>query len=97
MVEEQIKQLAEAGVGRVGIPLDLCTEELSERLKGASAGGPCIWEKRLEALENAVQVIGRAIIRFTSQLTTSLKGRGCPLIISAYDYYYVSMFTKDLI
>ncbi len=56
---EQIERLAEAGVDRIGISLDVPTKELFEKVKGASAGGPYVWEGHIEALEKAVQILGR--------------------------------------
>jgi biotin synthase len=51
--------LAEAGVERIGIPLDAATEELFDKVKGSSAGGPYSWEKQFELLDEAVKIFGR--------------------------------------
>ena len=56
---EQMKQLKEAGVDRVGIPLDTPTERLFKEIKGSAAGGPYIWDRHMEALEIAVRTLGR--------------------------------------
>jgi biotin synthase len=53
---ENIRQLADAGIERIGIPLDAATEGLFDRIKGPSAGGPYRWNKQLELLKEAVQV-----------------------------------------
>jgi biotin synthase len=55
---ENIKRLAEAGVERVGIPLDAATPQLFEEIKGASAGGPYNWQSQWRLLEEAVSIFG---------------------------------------
>ncbi|MFH0749097.1 MAG: radical SAM protein [Candidatus Bathyarchaeota archaeon] len=59
LTREQIIKLKDAGVDRVGIPLDVPTKELFEEVKGEAIGGPYVWEKSLEALRIGVQVLGR--------------------------------------
>jgi biotin synthase len=56
---DNIRFLAEAGVERIGIPLDAATEELFDKVKGSSAGGPYSWEKQFELLDEAVKIFGR--------------------------------------
>jgi biotin synthase len=56
---ENIKLLAEAGIERIGIPLDAATKELFDKVKGRFAGGPYDWEKQFEVLEQAVSVFGK--------------------------------------
>lgn len=56
---ENLRRLAEAGVNRIGIPLDAVTEELFDRVKGASAGGPYDWRRQFEVLKEAVDVFGK--------------------------------------
>jgi biotin synthase len=56
---ENIKRLAEAGAERIGIPIDAATEEIFNKVKGASAGGPYDMEKQLALLEEAVEVFGK--------------------------------------
>jgi len=55
---EKIRQLAEAGAERIGIPLDAATEELFDKVKGFSAGGPYTWEKQFKLLGEAVDIFG---------------------------------------
>jgi biotin synthase len=55
----EMEQLSEAGVERLGIPLDAATEELFDRIKGSSASGPYRWRDHLRALTEAVEVFGR--------------------------------------
>ena len=52
---EQIRQLAKSGIDRIGIPLDAPTKELFEKVKGH----PYTWERQIEALKNAVQILGK--------------------------------------
>jgi len=59
---ERMKRLAEAGVERIGIPLDAATEEIFDKVKGKLVSGPYVWSRQFEALENAVQVFGRGIV-----------------------------------
>ena len=59
---ENMRQLAEAGTERIGIPLDVATEELFDKIKGLSAGGPYCWEKQFKLLGEAVQIFGKGKI-----------------------------------
>jgi biotin synthase len=54
-----IRRLADAGVQRIGIPLDAATEDLFNKVKGSEIGGPYEWKTHLEALRNAVEIFGR--------------------------------------
>ena len=56
---KNIKALAEAGAERIGIPLDAATEELFDKIKGLSAGGPYRWEKQFKLLGEAVDIFGK--------------------------------------
>jgi biotin synthase len=56
---KRIQALVEAGVNRISVALDAATEELFDKVKGASAGGPYRWKNHLKSLEEAVQVFGR--------------------------------------
>jgi len=56
---KRIQALAEAGVNRISVALDAATEELFDKVKGASAGGPYRWKNHLKSLLEAVQVFGR--------------------------------------
>lgn len=57
--ENQIRQLAEAGIDRIGIPLDLPTEFLFNKIKGNLAGSPYTWKMHLSALVAAVNHFGK--------------------------------------
>jgi biotin synthase len=54
-----LKLLAEAGVERVGIPLDAATEEIFDKIKGTDAGGPYNWKRQFELLGEAVKIFGK--------------------------------------
>jgi len=54
-----MRQLAEVGVERIGIPLDVATEELFCKVKGRYVGGPYIWAEQFRLLSEAVEVFGK--------------------------------------
>ncbi|MEM1726219.1 MAG: radical SAM protein [Candidatus Bathyarchaeia archaeon] len=56
---EDIETLAEAGIDRVGIPLDAATAEIFDKVKGAKAGGPYDINRQLNMLKKAVEIFGR--------------------------------------
>jgi len=58
----RMEKLREAGIDRIGIPLDAATEGLFDRVKGLSAGGPYVWEDQLRVLRDAVQVFRRGSV-----------------------------------
>jgi len=58
LAEENVTLLAEAGVERIGIPLDAASEELFDKIKGTSAGGPYRWKRQFELLNDAVSIFG---------------------------------------
>jgi len=55
---ENMHRLAEAGVERIGIPLDAATEGIFNRVKGRFVGGPYAWEEQIELLSEAVKIFG---------------------------------------
>jgi len=56
---KEMRELVEAHVDRIGIPLDAATEELFNKVKGPLAGGPYLWKEQRETLKEAVHVFGR--------------------------------------
>jgi len=56
---QNIRRLAEAGAERIGIPLDAATEEIFDKVKGLSAGGPYEMKRQIALLEEAVKVFGK--------------------------------------
>ncbi len=57
--ENELRELHELGLERIGIPLDAATEELFNKIKGREALGPYTWQKHLESLKNAVKIFGQ--------------------------------------
>jgi len=51
--------LKELGVEHLTIPLDACTEELFDEIKGIGANSPHRWSAHLSGLADALQVFGR--------------------------------------
>ncbi len=59
---EKMEKLREAGVNRIGIPLDAATEGLFEKVKGRLAHGPYTWKEQLQRLGEAVEVFGKGSV-----------------------------------
>jgi len=57
-----LKRLVEAGVERLGIPLDAATEEIFEKVKGSLVSGPYVWEEQFRILREAVEVLGKNMV-----------------------------------
>ncbi len=58
LTRPQMEELKNAKLDRIGIPLDLATEELFDNVKGEHVSGPYHWDEHLEALSMAVEVFG---------------------------------------
>ena len=56
---ENLKQLVEAGVERIGIPLDAATEELFDKTKGVCVGSAYVWKNQFNLLSEAVDIFGK--------------------------------------
>lgn len=54
----EMEGLRSAGLDRISIPLDAATPELFDRVKGKLVKGPYRWERHLEALSTAVELLG---------------------------------------
>lgn len=52
--------LKELGVSELVIPLDACTPELFDRIKGKSAGGPFSWGAHLDGIKRAARIFEKA-------------------------------------
>ncbi len=52
-------EMRRIGVDKVGIALDLATEDLFEKYRGKSVGGPHKWERYWEFLLKTVEIFGR--------------------------------------
>jgi len=62
LTKEEMVKLAQVGVNRVSIALDASTRELFEKIKGSLNNGPYAWEVHLEALEEAVKILGKGSV-----------------------------------
>lgn len=74
---ERLRELKEAGVERVGIPLDAANAEIFERVKGRLVGGPYRWEGHLRSLRDAVAIFGEGMV--TTHLIVGLGERDVDL------------------
>ena len=57
--EEDMKELRNAGAERIGIAIDCATKEIFDILRGSRARGPHRWERYLNGVEEAVNVMGK--------------------------------------
>ncbi len=53
LIDERYRELRKLGVDELVIPLDACTEELFDKIKGKSAGGPYSWEAHTDGIMRA--------------------------------------------
>ena len=60
--KQKMKMWADAGVNRVSVALDAATEKIFDDIKGKNVGGPYLWEKQRNALNEAVEVFGEASV-----------------------------------
>ncbi len=60
--QEEMVELARAGVQRIGIPLDAATEEIFDKIKGSEAGGPYNWGRQLQLLKDACGIFGKGMV-----------------------------------
>jgi biotin synthase len=56
--KEDLVRMKEAGVEKIGIPLDAATVEIFDKVKGEGIRGPYRWENHLEALREAKKIFG---------------------------------------
>ncbi len=56
---QRFDELKKIGVNELVIPLDACTPELFDRIKGKSAGGPYSWERHVDGLKRASRIFGK--------------------------------------
>lgn len=57
--DERYEELKKLGVNELVMPLDACTPELFDRIKGKSAGSPFSWETHLDGLKLAARIFGK--------------------------------------
>jgi len=54
-----LRELANVGVERIGIPLDAATKQIFDEVKGRSVGGPYSWDRQFELLSDAIGFFGK--------------------------------------
>ncbi len=57
--DERYEELKKLGVNELVIPLDACTPELFDRIKGKNAGSPFSWETHMDGLKRAASIFGK--------------------------------------
>ncbi len=53
------RELREAGIEEIVIPLDACTREIFENIKGKKAGGPYSWDGHMDGLVRASRIFNK--------------------------------------
>ncbi len=53
---KQYEDLKKMGINELVIPLDACTPELFDRIKGKSAGGPYSWDSHMDGIRRAARI-----------------------------------------
>jgi biotin synthase len=56
--KDSMERLKQAGLDRIGIPLDAATPDLFDVVKGRIVKSPYRWHKHIEALKTAVEIFG---------------------------------------
>jgi biotin synthase-related radical SAM superfamily protein len=56
---ERYEELKKIGVDELVIPIDACTPELFDKIKGKNSGGPYSWERHVEGLKRAARIFGK--------------------------------------
>jgi biotin synthase-related radical SAM superfamily protein len=56
ITKENMRELKNLGIDRIGIALDASTQEIFNNVKGKNANGPYSWEKHFASLEDALNV-----------------------------------------
>jgi biotin synthase len=57
--EAEMIRLANAGIDRIGIPIDVATKELFKDIKGKNVAGPYTWESQFSKLITALKIFGK--------------------------------------
>jgi biotin synthase len=56
---DQMKILKDAGLEKIGIPLDAANSRIFDSVKGFEVNGPFTWQSHINALETAVEIYGK--------------------------------------
>ena len=75
---DQLRLLAESGLDRIGIPLDAASEGIFDIVKGTQAGGPYVWGRHLETIEEAVRIFGKG--RVSTHIIVGLGERDVDIV-----------------
>lgn len=59
LTDEQYRELKTLGINELVIPLDACTADLFDKIKGEGAGGPYSWDKHMEGLKRGAKIFGK--------------------------------------
>ncbi|MFX1487822.1 MAG: radical SAM protein [Promethearchaeota archaeon] len=62
MHKDELNQLKNMGIERVGIALDGCTPEIFEEIKGSQVDGPYRWENHIQTLKEALEVFSKGFV-----------------------------------
>ncbi len=57
--DDRFEELKKIGVNEIVIPLDACTPELFERIKGKGAGSPYSWDMHMDGIRRAARIFGK--------------------------------------
>lgn len=60
LTKNNYEELKNLGVNELVVPLDACTPELFDKIKGKTAGGPYSWERHIEGIKIAARVFEKA-------------------------------------
>jgi biotin synthase-related radical SAM superfamily protein len=53
------EELRKIGINELVIPLDACTSELFDKIKGKTTGGPYSWENHMDGIKRASRIFGK--------------------------------------
>ncbi len=56
LIDKRYRELKKLGVDELVIPIDACTQELFDKIKGKGAGGPYSWEAHMDGIMRALCV-----------------------------------------
>ena len=58
MDRDDLIAMKDAGVDRIGVAIDLATQELFDRYRGKGVSGPHRWDRYWESMESALEIFG---------------------------------------
>jgi len=75
---KEMRLLTDAGLDRIGIPLDAANPEVFGKVKGPEAGGPYLWKKHLDAIQEATRIFGKG--RVSTHIIVGLGERDLEIV-----------------